>query len=110
MITEVTNISATEPGRGLAKKRSARFIVKFNGVPCALVPYPRLFGTKLVPKRGVLVPNDRIPTEFPGEKSANKAIDRAIRLKKTLHSAVFELPEIYRPFAEDGVFKVEART
>lgn len=105
--------AATHPGRDPSRpshKAKPRFIVTFNNVPCALTPVPKMFGTKLVPKRGVLLPNDRIPTLFPGEKSAQKAIGRAMRLRTTLRNAVFELPPSIKPFAADGQFRVTVQS
>lgn len=93
-----------------AEKKKARkktqFVVKLNGIPCGFLACPKVFGPKLVPRRGVLVQNPNLPTLFPGEKSAHKAAGRAARLRSILSSAVFTVSEKYQQFVTPGDYKV----
>jgi hypothetical protein len=88
------------------KARKSKFVVELNGVPCGFLACPKVFGPKLVPRRGVLVPIPNHPTVFGGEKSAQAAIGRALRLRNALNSAVFGLTETTRQFAQPGAFTV----
>ena len=82
------------------------FIVKENGVPCALVPFRDLFGTNLVPRTGVLVKSETA-TVFKGEKSAQRAITKAYRLSENLRQSLLGDWDKLTNFIKRGKFTIE---
>lgn len=88
-------------------KSKKSYIVKEDGVPCAFTRFPDLFGSELVPKRGVLWKDPQRPTLFPGEKSAHRAAGRAAKLAGNLKNTLMADWSKVQPFINRGRFTVE---
>jgi hypothetical protein len=92
----------------MSKKKE--YIVKEDGIPCAITPFPELFGVDMIPARGVIFKNSRRPTVFPGEKSAHAAIMRAHRLRRKLTDSMLSSWDKVQPYIQRGKFTVEPYT
>jgi hypothetical protein len=96
----------TETKKPKRKRKLRRFIVTLDGVPCARITDKR-FGYKLIPAGGTLIADaDKKPDQFGGEKSANRAVLRAIRLRRKLAESCCDVPACYAPFVRDGNYMV----
>lgn len=90
------------------KKQKPKWIVTRAGRPCTLQYVPKLLGPKFCPKGGILLPSPfGEVTLFGGEKSALRAIGRAVKVRNTLAAAIFTLPPSYAPFVEAGNFQTQ---
>ncbi len=88
-------------------KKPRKFIVKEDGVPCALEPLRGLFGSELVPMKGIVVKATE-PTLFPGEKFAHRAIMQARDLARKLHESLVGDWEKVAPYSRRGKFTIES--
>lgn len=88
------------------RKQKPKYIVKESGIPCALISCPEMFGSELVPRRGVLLPTSGIPEIFKGPKSANAAIGRAVRLAKRLRGTMVDGWQKAEKFINRGQFEI----
>ncbi len=83
-----------------------RYIVTLDGVVCGLVAYDKtVIGWQLIPKRGVLVKKPESPTVFPGPRSAQHAIESALKLRRFYRTDVVEIAPAHRHLLETGEFK-----
>ena len=95
---------ADKPKRVVKRKR---YVVTLDGIACGLSPYDKsVIGWRLIPKRGVLVKKSESPTVFPGPRSAQHAIDSAIKLRAFYRTDVVEVAPAHRHLVEHGTFKV----
>jgi hypothetical protein len=86
-------------------RKLKRYIVTLDGVPCSRVRDKRI-GKNLTQLRGTLKKTPSEPEIFRGEKSANRAINFALRLRKKLCDSVCDITRTHGEYMA-GTFKVE---
>lgn len=90
----------------MSTRKPVSFIVTEDGVPCALKAFPETLGSGIVPRRGVLIKAPDDPTYFSGFKSADAAIQRALKLQDKLSRSLVADWYRIRAFVKRGTFKV----
>lgn len=98
--------TSTQTEKTAVKKprKLKRYIVTLDGAPCARIRDQRI-GRNLTQLRGTLKKSSE-PEIFRGEKSANRAITFALRLRKKLNDSVCDLSRTHGEYMA-GEFKVE---
>lgn len=105
MNTSTTETTAAPAAR--KKRKSRACIVELNGKPCARRTYSReIFGARMVPRKGTLVPAP-LPEIFPGPRTADKAVGRAVKLRAKLTGAVCDIAHRFPELTQAGDFRVK---